>query len=100
MLSDFRIVTNPKQDTEAELPRQQEEPWMINDEDLEKNKSKVWYYCYEIFSCPLWFDLINPLCGFQSLRQIRLNEVLHDYSRDAALIVMWVKDSLSLHFDM
>ncbi|TNN00825.1 hypothetical protein fugu_012071 [Takifugu bimaculatus] len=63
MLSDFRIVTNPKQDTEAELPRQQEEPWMINDQDLEKNKSK-------------------------SLRQIRLNEVLHDYSRDAALIII------------
>lgn len=41
MLSDFRIVTNPKQDNEAELPRQQEEPWMINDQDLEKNKSKV-----------------------------------------------------------
>lgn len=27
----------------------------------------------------------------QSLRQIRLNEVLQEYSRDAALIVMWVQ---------
>lgn len=31
------------------------------------------------------------LCGIQSLRQIRLSEVLQDYSRDAALIVMWVQ---------
>lgn len=42
MLSDFRMDTNPKQDTETELPRQQEEPWLINDQDLERNKTKVW----------------------------------------------------------
>uniref|UniRef100_A0A671TV20 Solute carrier family 12 member 3 n=1 Tax=Sparus aurata TaxID=8175 RepID=A0A671TV20_SPAAU len=42
---------------------QQEEPWMITDQDLERNKAK-------------------------SLRQIRLNEVLQDYSREAALIVI------------
>uniref|UniRef100_H3CI37 Solute carrier family 12 member 3 n=1 Tax=Tetraodon nigroviridis TaxID=99883 RepID=H3CI37_TETNG len=64
MLSDFRIDTNPKQDAATGLPRQQQqEPWLINDQDLETNKTK-------------------------SLRQIRLNEVLHDYSRDAALIVI------------
>ncbi|XP_076588771.1 solute carrier family 12 member 3 [Chaetodon auriga] len=60
MLRRFRLVTNPKQDSEP--PRQEEEPWMITDQDLERNKAK-------------------------SLRQIRLNEVLQDYSRDAALIV-------------
>lgn len=40
MLSDFRSDTNPKRDSEAE-PTQQEEPWLINDQDLERNKSKV-----------------------------------------------------------
>uniref|UniRef100_A0A3Q2R2Y0 Solute carrier family 12 member 3 n=1 Tax=Fundulus heteroclitus TaxID=8078 RepID=A0A3Q2R2Y0_FUNHE len=34
------------------------------------------------------FITINPLCQLQTLRQIRLNEVLLDYSRDAALIVI------------
>uniref|UniRef100_A0A8C9TJ19 Solute carrier family 12 member 3 n=1 Tax=Scleropages formosus TaxID=113540 RepID=A0A8C9TJ19_SCLFO len=37
-------------------------PWTVSDEDLERNKAK-------------------------SLRQIRLNEILLDYSRDAALII-------------
>ncbi|TMS05495.1 Solute carrier family 12 member 3, partial [Larimichthys crocea] len=61
MVSRFRLDSNPKQDSGP--PRQQEEPWMITNQDLERNKSK-------------------------SLRQIRLNEVLQDYSREAALIVM------------
>ncbi|KAI1890012.1 hypothetical protein AGOR_G00168820 [Albula goreensis] len=38
-------------------------PWKISDEELERNKAK-------------------------SLRQVRLNEILQDYSRDAALIVL------------
>lgn len=38
----------------------------------------VWTFC-------LFFS-----CGIQSLRQIRLNEVLLDYSREAALIITWV----------
>ncbi|XP_036399123.1 solute carrier family 12 member 3 [Megalops cyprinoides] len=38
-------------------------PWKISDEELERNKAK-------------------------SLRQVRLNEILHDYSRDAALIIL------------
>uniref|UniRef100_A0A3B4Y2B6 Solute carrier family 12 member 3 n=1 Tax=Seriola lalandi dorsalis TaxID=1841481 RepID=A0A3B4Y2B6_SERLL len=63
MVSCFRLDTNPKQDSDSGPPRQQEEPWMITDQDLERNKAK-------------------------SLRQIRLNEVLQDYSREAALIVV------------
>ncbi|XP_070827611.1 solute carrier family 12 member 3 [Chaetodon trifascialis] len=63
MLHRFRLVTNPKQHSDSEPPRQEEEPWMITDQDLERNKAK-------------------------SLRQIRLNEVLQDYSREAALIVI------------
>uniref|UniRef100_A0A8D0AWI3 Solute carrier family 12 member 3 n=1 Tax=Sander lucioperca TaxID=283035 RepID=A0A8D0AWI3_SANLU len=59
----FRLDTSPKQDSDSEPPRQQEEPWMITDQDLERNQAK-------------------------SLRQIRLNEVLQDYSRDAALIII------------
>ncbi|MBN3311029.1 S12A3 protein, partial [Amia calva] len=40
-----------------------ESPWMITDEELERNKAK-------------------------SLRQVRLNEIVLDYSRDAALVVL------------
>uniref|UniRef100_A0A8C2WLC2 Solute carrier family 12 member 3 n=1 Tax=Cyclopterus lumpus TaxID=8103 RepID=A0A8C2WLC2_CYCLU len=61
MVGRFRLDTN--QDSDSGPPRQQEEPWMITDKDLERNKAK-------------------------SLRQIRLNEVLQDYSREAALIVI------------
>uniref|UniRef100_UPI0037E90FE1 solute carrier family 12 member 3 n=1 Tax=Semicossyphus pulcher TaxID=241346 RepID=UPI0037E90FE1 len=63
MLGRFRLDTNPKQDCDSGAARQQGEPWMITDLDIERNKGK-------------------------SLRQIRLNEVLQDYSRDAALIVI------------
>ncbi|XP_068595141.1 solute carrier family 12 member 3 [Brachionichthys hirsutus] len=61
MVSRFRLDTNLKQDPVP--PRQRGEPWMIADHDLERNKSKT-------------------------LRQIRLNEVVQDYSREAALIVI------------
>ncbi|KAK2841825.1 hypothetical protein Q5P01_012025 [Channa striata] len=63
MIGRFRLDTNPKQDSDSVPSRQQEEPWMITEQDLEKNKAK-------------------------SLRQIRLNEVLQDYSREAALIII------------
>uniref|UniRef100_A0AAQ4RP86 Solute carrier family 12 member 3 n=1 Tax=Gasterosteus aculeatus aculeatus TaxID=481459 RepID=A0AAQ4RP86_GASAC len=63
MLDRFRLDTNPKQDCDSGSERQQEEPWRITEQDLERNRAK-------------------------SLRQIRLNEVLKDYSREAALIVI------------
>ncbi|XP_069018545.1 solute carrier family 12 member 3 isoform X1 [Embiotoca jacksoni] len=63
MVSRFRLDTNPKQDSESAAPKQREEPWMITEQDFERNKAK-------------------------SLRQIRLHEVLQDYSREAALIVI------------
>ncbi|XP_041795788.1 solute carrier family 12 member 3 [Chelmon rostratus] len=63
MVRHFRLDTNPKQDSASGPSRQQDEPWMITDQDLERNRAK-------------------------SLRQIRLNEVLQDYSREAALIVI------------
>ncbi|KAK5868061.1 hypothetical protein PBY51_012506 [Eleginops maclovinus] len=62
MVGRFKINTNPKEDSDGDLPGQ-EEPWMITEQDLERNWAK-------------------------SLRQIRLNEVLQDYSREAALIVI------------
>lgn len=43
MVSCFRLDANPKQDSESGSPRQQEEPWMITDQDLERNKAKVLY---------------------------------------------------------
>ncbi|XP_024120019.1 solute carrier family 12 member 3 [Oryzias melastigma] len=63
MIRSFRLDSNPKQECDSELLRQQDAPWMISDQDLEKNMAK-------------------------SLRQIRLNEVLLDYSREAALIIL------------
>ncbi|MED6267131.1 hypothetical protein CHARACLAT_008983 [Characodon lateralis] len=59
----FKQDPNPKQDSDSHPAGQQEAPWMITHQDLERNMAK-------------------------SLRQIRLNEVLQDYSRDAALIVI------------
>lgn len=41
MVAHFKLNTNPKQDSESELPRQQSQPWMITDQDLERNKAKV-----------------------------------------------------------
>ncbi|XP_071397644.1 solute carrier family 12 member 3 isoform X1 [Centroberyx affinis] len=63
MLDPFRRETNPKEGSDSGPQRGQEQPWMITDQDLERNRAK-------------------------SLRQIRLNEVLQDYSREAALIVI------------
>ncbi|KAM8893191.1 solute carrier family 12 member 3 [Spinachia spinachia] len=63
MLDRFRLDTNPKQDCDSGTASQLDEPWRITEQDLERNRAK-------------------------SLRQIRLNEVVKDYSRDAALIVI------------
>ncbi|XP_068168469.1 solute carrier family 12 member 3 [Antennarius striatus] len=63
MISRFRLDTNVKPDSDPVPPRQQGEPWMISEQDLERNKSKT-------------------------LRQIRLNEAIQDFSREAALIVL------------
>uniref|UniRef100_A0A669B4A9 Solute carrier family 12 member 3 n=1 Tax=Oreochromis niloticus TaxID=8128 RepID=A0A669B4A9_ORENI len=63
MVSRFRVDTNSKPDSNSGCASQHQEPWMITDQDFEKNKAK-------------------------SLRQIRLNEVLLDYSREAALIII------------
>uniref|UniRef100_A0A8C5ECT1 Solute carrier family 12 member 3 n=1 Tax=Gouania willdenowi TaxID=441366 RepID=A0A8C5ECT1_GOUWI len=62
MISCFRLDSAPK-GSNSEQPGKQEQPWMITDEDLERNKAK-------------------------SLRQIGLNKVLQEYSREAALIVI------------
>ncbi|KAF7656502.1 hypothetical protein LDENG_00040500 [Lucifuga dentata] len=63
MMNPFRLETNLKDSSHSGPARGSKEPWMITDRDLERNMAK-------------------------SLRQIRLNEVLQDYSRDAALIVI------------
>ncbi|KAM9854311.1 solute carrier family 12 member 3 [Aulostomus maculatus] len=63
MVGCYRVEANPENKCDSGPQRAQEEPWSITDQDLERNRAK-------------------------SLRQIRLNEVLQDYSRDAALIVI------------
>lgn len=88
LVGHFKMTANPKQ----EQPRQQNKPWTIDDQDLERNKAKVSKYRWKPLIHVFFFFLLNMSSpsGIQSLRQIRLNEVLQDYSRDAALIVVWV----------
>ncbi|XP_029993122.1 solute carrier family 12 member 3 [Sphaeramia orbicularis] len=59
----YRLDMNPKQESDSGPMRVQEGPWVITDQDLERNRAK-------------------------SLRQIRINEVLQDHSREAALILI------------
>ncbi|XP_048828420.1 solute carrier family 12 member 3 [Brienomyrus brachyistius] len=56
-------LKNVHKDEQSGNPEAESRPWMVSDEDMERNKAK-------------------------SLRQIRLNEILQDYSRDAALIIV------------
>ncbi|KAM9815387.1 solute carrier family 12 member 3 isoform 3-T3 [Syngnathus typhle] len=63
MVSSFKLDTSPKGEPESSSSRVQDEPWWITEQDLERNRTK-------------------------SFRQIRLNEILQDYSREAALIVI------------
>uniref|UniRef100_A0A4W4HFF7 Solute carrier family 12 member 3 n=1 Tax=Electrophorus electricus TaxID=8005 RepID=A0A4W4HFF7_ELEEL len=62
LIGPYRIQAIQKNGERAGLPSR-DSPWMVSDEDIEKNMAK-------------------------SFRQIRLNEVLQDYSRDAALIIV------------
>ncbi|XP_004704711.1 solute carrier family 12 member 3 isoform X2 [Echinops telfairi] len=62
MIAPFRLNDGFKDEaTVAELRR--DCPWKVSDEEIHKNRTK-------------------------SLRQVRLNEILLDYSRDAALVVI------------
>lgn len=62
MIAPFRLNDGFKDEaTVAEMRR--DYPWKISDEEINKNRIK-------------------------SLRQVRLNEILLDYSRDAALIIL------------
>ncbi|KAM9377413.1 solute carrier family 12 member 3 [Pholidichthys leucotaenia] len=63
MVGPFRLKLKPKLDSNSGPAKQHEEPWRITDQDLERNKAK-------------------------SLRQIHLNKVLQDNSREAALILI------------
>ncbi|KAM9753418.1 LOW QUALITY PROTEIN: solute carrier family 12 member 3 [Menidia menidia] len=63
MIGRFRLDSKPKQESESGPIGQQVAPWMITEQDFEQNRVK-------------------------SLRQVRLNEVLQDYSREAALIII------------
>nr|XP_057942768.1 solute carrier family 12 member 3 isoform X2 [Doryrhamphus excisus] len=63
MLSSFRQDPNPKQECPSDPSTTQEEPWGITDEDLERNSVKT-------------------------SRQLRVNELVQDYSREAALVVI------------
>ncbi|XP_034033070.1 solute carrier family 12 member 3 [Thalassophryne amazonica] len=59
----FKVETNPKQGSDLGPPRSHQQPWMITEQDLQRNRVKC-------------------------LHQIRLNEILQDYSKEAALIVI------------
>nr|XP_055030174.1 solute carrier family 12 member 3 [Misgurnus anguillicaudatus] len=61
LIAPYRVSTVQKNGQESDETTN-DYPWMVSDDDMEKFKAK-------------------------SLRQIRLNEVIQDYSRDAALIV-------------
>uniref|UniRef100_A0A667WY55 Solute carrier family 12 member 3 n=1 Tax=Myripristis murdjan TaxID=586833 RepID=A0A667WY55_9TELE len=63
MLGPFKLETTTKQCSDSEPQRGNKQPWRITEQDLERNRAK-------------------------SLRQIRLNEILQEYSREAALIVI------------
>ncbi|XP_061878416.1 solute carrier family 12 member 3 [Entelurus aequoreus] len=63
MLSPFKRDTKPQSESDSDPSREQTEPWEITEQDLERNKAKTF-------------------------RQLRLNEILQDYSREAALIVI------------
>ncbi|XP_072291484.1 solute carrier family 12 member 3 [Eucyclogobius newberryi] len=63
MVVGYRKDMNPKQDLGCGPTRVSDGPWQISAQDWEKNKAKT-------------------------LHQIRLNEVLQDYSREAALILV------------
>ncbi|XP_061532472.1 solute carrier family 12 member 3 isoform X2 [Phycodurus eques] len=63
MVRSFKLDINQKNESDCGSSRAQEEPWWVTDQDLERNRAK-------------------------SFRQIRLNEILQDYSREAALIVI------------
>lgn len=43
MVSRFRLEMNPKQGSDSGVQRVQDEPWRISDQDLERNKAKVWH---------------------------------------------------------
>ncbi|XP_010882278.3 solute carrier family 12 member 3 isoform X2 [Esox lucius] len=61
LIGPYRL--NPDQKDCEDGQDNQNCPWMVSDEEIDRNKTKT-------------------------LRQIRLNEVLQDYSRDAAIIVV------------
>ncbi|XP_077451747.1 solute carrier family 12 member 3 [Stigmatopora argus] len=63
MVSSFKLNTYPENESDNGSSRVQEEPLWITDQDLERNRTK-------------------------SFRQIRLNEVLQEFSQEAGLIVI------------
>uniref|UniRef100_A0A8C8LKC2 Solute carrier family 12 member 3 n=1 Tax=Oncorhynchus tshawytscha TaxID=74940 RepID=A0A8C8LKC2_ONCTS len=63
LIGPYRINTAQKDGHVTAEQLNQDCPWMVSDEEIETNKPKT-------------------------LRQIRLNEVLQDYSRDAAIIIV------------
>uniref|UniRef100_A0A8C7RTQ8 Solute carrier family 12 member 3 n=1 Tax=Oncorhynchus mykiss TaxID=8022 RepID=A0A8C7RTQ8_ONCMY len=65
LIGPYRINTAQKDGHVTAEQLNQDCPWMVSDEEIETNKPKT-------------------------LRQIRLNEVLQDYSRDAAIIFVYV----------
>lgn len=71
-------------------------PWKISDEEVDKNRAKVapvpgggllLLSQNSVFLATIILHL-STLFAPQTLRQVRLNEILLDYSRDAALIAM------------
>uniref|UniRef100_A0A4W4HG83 Solute carrier family 12 member 3 n=1 Tax=Electrophorus electricus TaxID=8005 RepID=A0A4W4HG83_ELEEL len=81
LIGPYRIQAIQKNGERAGLPSR-DSPWMVSDEDIEKNMAKHTHTQSGILNL---CELRQPNSSF---RQIRLNEVLQDYSRDAALIIV------------
>lgn len=99
LIAPFRLNDGFKDEaTVAEM--RQGCPWKISDEEVNKNRAKVAPVLGEAPAKGLVLLRQNSaflqttvlhlsiLFAPQSLRQVRLNEILLDYSRDAALIAM------------
>ncbi|KAJ0069229.1 hypothetical protein NL108_003157, partial [Boleophthalmus pectinirostris] len=88
MVAPYRKDQSPKQDLGCTPTKVCDGPWMITEQDWERNKAKVKDPTQAFNLTTFCSQLKLLLCLIQTLRQIRLNEILLDYSREAALILV------------
>lgn len=68
MIGQFRLNINPKQESDSEPSRQQQESWMITEQDLEKNKAKVWHTQKHTLICKTNHKHVTAQLGQLSVR--------------------------------